>query len=376
MGKINGDIIHLIRKVRGALHSGQITVENFPFADIVQLIDDTIGASYWNCTGSTENKGFAAMTSGYTSLFQHFLQQKDMAGCEQLLFLFECSYLALYGAMDEGEEMFRQRPYRQLIHELGDQAAYVQYRLHKERQRTLGQDDKSWVASGIMQGKGVVYTCVEGEAVPAQPREVHPAWEWICFTDRKEKHGTQDGVWKYCWAEEAQSLGKRVWKQKYKILCHEIWPEYDYSIYLDPDIVVLGNLREFAAVYGEGHSFLGFPLLKEECLYEDISYTDMVDDDENISIRRKIFQYEKEGYPRYHGLLDGRVMIRSHKDEKLCQVLELWWRECQEAGWYADHIFHYAAWKLQYFFALSNLFLEENRYFKNRIIDLQCADEL
>jgi hypothetical protein len=104
-----------------------------------------------------------------------------------------------------------------------------------------------------------------------QPEEVDAQLDYICFTDNKEKWGTTEGVWQYCAIEDAGDMEERLLESRYKIMPHELLEDYDYSIWVAPDIKVTGNILRFCEIYGEGRSFLGFSSAKEDCIYEDMS---------------------------------------------------------------------------------------------------------
>lgn len=371
MIKVNDNIVNLLQKVRRAVKSGQITAEGFPMGEIMNLIQDTMGNSFWDCIGSKGNPGFLKMAQIYGECLQDAVARKDMDGCGRILHLFESSYLAFYGAMEEDERVFRQRPYRKMIMELGMGSAQVQARLHRQRQCAVNREKEALLS----RGKGAVYTCLLGEGEPEQPREVSAELEYICFTDQEDRIGEMTGVWKYCPIDNQEQWSRRALKFRYMIMAHKVLAEYDYSIWLDPTMRIVGDLLHFARIYGDGNSFLGFLQGREDCLYHDISLTDMVDDDINIAIRKKTLQYQKEGYPKYNGLLDGRVMVRNHRNEELWSVMETWWCECRDSGWFCEGIFNYAAWKLEYPFSVCDLFLDDNPYFKSNEIELDMNDD-
>lgn len=368
---VNSSVMNLMEKVRGAIKNGRITAENFPLEDILSLIEDTMGNSFWNCVGRKNNQGFAGMPQIYGECLLDALSRKDMMGCERILRLFQTSYLAFYTAMAEDEKAFRQRPYRKRILELGAGGAQLQARLHMQRQ----SENREIEDMQLGEGKGVVYTFLSGVGEPQQPSEVNRELEYLCFTDQKDRWGKQNGVWKYQPIENPEQLEKRQLKYKYMIMAHKILSDYDYSIWIDPTIRITGDLLNFSRIYGGGHSFLGFLQTRDDCIYQDTLLTDMVDDDINISIRKRMLQYQKEGYPEYNGLLDSRVMIRKHREEKVCRVMEEWWQECRDSGWLCEGIFNYSAWKQGYLFSISNLFLDDNIYFKNSEMDLDINDD-
>ena len=149
-------------------------------------------------------------------------------------------------------------------------------------------------------------------------------------------------------------------------MAHQFLAEYDYSIWTHSNMQIVGDVLRFCEVYGEGKSFLGFSNTKEDCIYEDMSVAHVRMDDLNIDIRKKLVRYEKEGYPAHNGLIDGRVMVRDHRDKNMCRVMEEWWREIQDCYSFMGSVFNYIA---------CNLFIYTNPYFRNSKIDLETNEE-
>lgn len=376
--RVDEKVINLIEKIRRALRTGKIQPESFPTDEINNLMEYTLGKSLWDCIGSKPNCGFGNLPEIYKECLAEAVKRKDMEECGRILHLFECTYQIFYTALDEEEKVFRQKPYRQMIIDLGTANAQMQYRLHRERQKIF--DKREGYEFG--EGKGVVYTCLLGEGVLNQPEEVSARVDYLCFTDDEEKWGKKEGVWKFCAAEQMDGqadmgeVHKALLESQYKIMAHKILKEYDYSLWIAPDITITGDVLRFGKVYGDGMSLLTFLNAEKDCMYEDMSVTQMGTDELNIQIRKAMLRYRKEGYPEHNGLIDGRVIMRNHRDEELGKVMEKWWEEIRSGNIYAANIFNYVAWKQKYPFSVCNLFIYHNMYFKVSEIDLDTHDEL
>lgn len=376
--RVDDKVVNLVEKICRALKDGKILADAFPIDEITDLIECTLGESFWKCIGSRQNYGFANIPDVYKECLVKAVERKDMEECEHLLRLFECTYQAFYTALNEEEKMFRERPYRRMIIDLGTVNSQIQYRLHNERQKALG--DRKGQALGA--GRGAVYTCLLGDKALSQPKEVNRQMDYLCFTEDKDKWGKQEGVWKYCEMEKPEKAGETeeekvlVLENWCKIMAHKLLKDYDYSIWVAPNITIVGDVARFCNVYGNGNSFLSFPSPMEDCIYEDMSITQMSTDDLNIMIRKMMLQYRKEGYPEHNGLIDGRVIVRNHKDEELCRIMEEWWKEVEKGRLFIGNVFNYMSWKYKFPFSICNLFIYENPYFRVNDIDLDTNEEL
>ena len=372
MLKVDENVINLVEKIRKVIREKKMQPDIFPMDEIYNLIECTLGDAFWECIGSQSSYGFGNIPDIYRECLTAAVERKDMEECNRLLYLFECIYQALYTALNEEEKIFREKPYRQMIIDLGTTSAQTQYRLHRERQKEFENKKESILG----EGKGVVYTCLFGEKILNQPKEVSVQVDYLCFTDKEEKWGTKEGVWNYCAIDNTEEMKEELLECRYKIMAHELLKQYDYSIWVAPNISIEGDIVRFCKVYGEGKSFLGFPSAKEDCIYDDMSVTQMATDDLNINVRKMILKYRKEGYPEHNGLIDDRVMVRNHRDEELCRIMEEWWKEIQSSYLRIGNVFNYIAWKNKFPFSICNLFIYENPYFKVSDIDLDTNEVL
>lgn len=369
MVKIDQKVISAIEKIRRYVEA--VGVEQFPLESVRALIDITIGGGFWEGISDKYNVVFGKTVDLYIAGFEKAVENKDADQVLYLLELFEYQYRSMITAISDEERFARERPYKKQIIQIGEAYARMQYRLHEERQ-------KGMVSSNVklMSGKGCVYTCVLGEEVLYQPDNFDSQIEYLCFTDNKEKWGTKDGAWKYCELENKDGLDEKKLRMKCCILAHELLKDYDYSIWVDREYKVAGEIKLFCEVYGNGNSLLSFPQSSKDCMYEDMLYTDMGSDDRNIEMRKKIHAHKKEGYPENNGLIDSRIMVRNHRDPMLCQVMEQWWEKSLQEESIEATYFNYIAWKNKFAFSICDLFIYFNPYFVNMDVDLDTHEEL
>lgn len=369
---VNSKVLDILRKVRIYLEDGKMDMDNFPLESILEIIENTMGTGFWACIGSVENDAFKKVPNLYKEWFEEIVQNKDIKGCIRLLELFENSYKSLYTSINDSEKEFREKPYRKMILECGKAYVNLQYRLHQERQK-----DRVKVEKKLAVGKGVVYTCVFGDMLAYQPLVICEELDYICFTDNEAMWGKTDGVWYYAKLENQadENFDSAKLCTKYKILAPILLEQYDFSIWTEHSMQIVGDILQFAKGYGDGYSFLGFALCNDDCIYNDERKISMSADYLSIAIRKGMYQYKEEGYPEHYGLIDAHVMVRSHRDSDLNLVMQEWWNELKKYEGFGDDCFNYAAWKHNFSFALCDLFSYSNIYFKNMDIDLEVSDD-
>lgn len=359
-------VVDLLHKLQTALEQGNLELKDFPLGDIGNLIDTTLGEAVWNSIGSRPQEVFSRLGQEYRQGLARSVEKNDAGQCIQLLKLLECQYQSFYVAMGREEQLYREETLRKMVIKTGNACAAMQAReLNRRQEGWTGNGD------GMAHGRGVVYTCaVKGEKQLPLPEYQNVLWDYICFTDRKDLAGKKAGVWEFRLLMEEELEHTADAYYKYKVKPYEVLKEYDYSMWVDPQVQIVGELDRFYKIYGRNASFLGFPAYDQDDIYE-ILVTSMTDDDGNIRLRRKLMQYRKEGFPEHYGMINTQMMFRDHRDEMLRRVMEDWWKEMHECKALIDCGFSYAAWKNGFRYALCDLFAEDNAYIKNGDIDLE-----
>ncbi|WP_342758474.1 hypothetical protein [Kineothrix sedimenti] len=356
---VNNKVLSIIEKTRNALETGEMAAENFPMEEVSSLLENTLGQSFWSCITSEKKDGYEKIPAVYMKLFRYLVGQKDLQGCAGLLEVFEMQYRSIYDALGKYEV------YQETIREMGDAWSRQQYTLHEERQGHWEGHEEP--LPGV---RGVVYTCLfNKERQVKEPVYKNAFWDYICFTDQEDKWGKMEGVWQFRKAVNPQNWKPGSLTIYYMINAHKLFPDYDFSIWISPEMHIVGELEQWYEVYGKNSSFLAFPDYKNDNVY-DLIFTTMNNDDMNIAGRQKFYNYRKEGYPEHYGMIDTRCIFRNHRDELLCQVLDDWWEGTAKDLIYGKYCFNYAAWKRNFRFALCNQFIEKNYYITNTELEL------
>lgn len=352
---VNPGILHNIEKIRESLEEGRISVEELPMKTIDDLLEVTMGEALWAGRTNIRSEGYATLPGVYKKLFRDLAERKDTNGCAGLLELFETQYKRLYHILAVQER------YQNTAKEIGTAWSERQYELHEKRQGYWEGNAKPFSHK-----RGVVYTCLFAENMQImEPIYRNAFWDYICFTDQEEKWGKKEGIWLFLKPVRPENWNNNLLINYYRINSHKIFKDYDFSIWIDPQMHIIGELEQWYEDYGKNASFLAFPDSRSDSIYDVIS-TNLKEDDRNIANRKKIFRYREEGYPEHYGLVDVRCLYKNHGDMALCQVLEEWWEEVVQDTVYGKYGFNYAAWKNDFKFALCNQFSEENWYMIRR----------
>jgi len=195
----------------------------------------------------------------------------------------------------------------------------------------------------------VVYTCILGPYNGLLPQPQFPDVDYICFTDQKFK----SRHWKIIQIPSSTDPARE--SRRAKILPHLFLEDYEYSIFIDGNFLVLQNPIPLIQKALSEHSMAHFDHHKStdarNCIYQEFEaiqtlydQTGRLKDDLEV-MEKQIQGFRKAGFPENHGLLKGGVLIRRHKDPQVIQVMNQWWDIVQQSSRRDQLSFNYVAWK-------------------------------
>ena len=215
----------------------------------------------------------------------------------------------------------------------------------------------------------VVYTSIFGDYDDKQEQRV-PGWDWECFDETNSVSFYTDN--------------NRNAK-KAKILPHRYFGiDYEYSIFIDGNMKVVGNIDELVEKY-LADANVAFYSHKEnildsrDCAYDEAQAILSLGE-KNMSlkpergilnykdnphiIKKQMDRYAHEGFPRNNGLITGMVILRRHNESDCMRVMEEWWTEIKYGSKRDQLSFNYVAWKNNLKFNYINGDSRKNEYFE------------
>lgn len=197
----------------------------------------------------------------------------------------------------------------------------------------------------------VVYTAVFGgyEGLVPQPRI--EGVDFLCFTDRPMR--ARGWTVRVVRPEEDDPVRDA---RKRKILAHRFLPDYETSIWMDGNYLVVGDPRPLAGrVLAERDmavfSHAGTRSDPRDCVYEEYEAmmrmgreTGRWKDDPDV-MTAQIERYRREGFPERNGLIFSAVLLRRHHRPDVVRTMERWWAELSGGSRRDQLSFDYAAWK-------------------------------
>lgn len=233
-----------------------------------------------------------------------------------------------------------------------------------------------------MKNNKVIYTAIfGGKDCLREPLCVPTGFDFVCFTDDTSLISS---VWKIYIVDPPFQDPVRCARQ-YKILAHKFLSKYETSVWIDGNMVVVGDVNRALQEYLNGnaiavynHAFLkkrilGLFWVVDHSFARDCVYDEAVDlirrtesgtyMDDPVVILRQMDRYRNTGYPSHNGLVSTMVLYRRHLDPKVVSLMEYWWNEVSQGSRRDQLSFNYSAWKLSMKPKLINEDSRYNKYF-------------
>lgn len=187
----------------------------------------------------------------------------------------------------------------------------------------------------------VVYTAVFGGYDNLSPVEPCGECDFICFTDSPSTGASGWEVRLIDHSGEPPALLNR----KFKMLPHQILPQYSQSLYVDGHVVIRRcPLPLFDKYLSRG--LVAIPIHQDRnCAYDEAKYC--VEDGiaSAALVQQQMSGYEAEGFPRRFGLTENGIILRRHNEPQVIRLMEAWWQEYIDKSRRDQLSLAYLCWK-------------------------------
>ncbi len=342
MDKKSAEILDILKS---RLTTGTLSIKDFPQENVLNMVKAEY--NYWI---AEKIKKLDEYIDTYTFLLSRAREKNDSVEYQRLFNELHCDLQKNpVEVLEHIEELEKVRD-RVIVDDFIEKAknVYNNYPFNSE----LGKN--------AFEGRGVIYTVITGEYDKLrEPEKTDGRFDYICFTDNTN---LRSEVWDIRIIENEEKLDKVRTARKYKILCHEFLKEYDYSVYVDGKIQIIGDIRKYMESYSKGSPMLCFPHFARSCAYEEAVSCIKFGKDDAAVITKQMNKYRQEGYPVNNGLVDSACLVRQHHNILLQKTMEDWWAEVQNGSRRDQLSIGYVCWKNNFHYDLSDLFIYHNEY--------------
>jgi len=216
--------------------------------------------------------------------------------------------------------------------------------------------------------KKVTYTSVFGGFDDIEPSKLPKGWDFKSFSEKNSiplyKDSNRDA-------------------KKYKLLPHRYLSQYEYSLWVDGNFKVVGDIDILVEKYLKDTNLAFFNhqntiLDPRNCIYQEAETIlnfgainmqrtperGMLNYKDNPKIiQKQIKKYQNEDYPINNGLIKGGVILRRHNEKDVIKAMEAWWEEVKYNSKRDQLSFNYIAWKQNLKFNYIEGDLRNNKFF-------------
>lgn len=225
-------------------------------------------------------------------------------------------------------------------------------RLNDEISHYVSPDEFFYACPSSIEDKhGVVYSCItNGYDAPKEPILKSNALDYILYTDLVQDK-EEKTVWTYRdITEVTNNSGSNFANRYYKFNPFHLFPDYDYSIYIDGNVQVVSDVTGLYTIAHE--SPLGIAMhrhFSKDCAYKDARWCELYNRGNLPAIKQQVSQYRAEGFPEEYGLCEATIIVVDLHNETAKEIMAAWWNEFCRAGGGRDQIaFPYVLWKMGY----------------------------
>jgi len=195
--------------------------------------------------------------------------------------------------------------------------------------------------------KIVVYTCVTGNYDNLQEPYIESSnIDYIAFCDNDDNY---NGLWKKQPIPlKIKELNNNILINRYiKFNSYELFEDkYDYSIYIDGNIIVMSDLTELIHGINPKTGLAIHRHRARNCIYNEIEVCKIVKKGNYKKLKAQTDRYMNEGFPKKFGLYECNVIVSDLKNKEGEKILNNWWEEFKTSEAYRDQIaLPYVVWK-------------------------------
>ncbi len=219
---------------------------------------------------------------------------------------------------------------------------------HDEKENNYQHQDEDWDKVG----KAVVYTSITGGYDDLLSAPKIEDVDFVAYVDGAKGEKMRNG-WKIREMPEDETLGNNILRNRYmKFHPFELFGgKYDYSIYIDGNIEVLGDIRKMLPGIDKKTGLAFHRHQRRDSVYKEIKACKILKKGNARKLNEQGARYKKEGFPREFGLYECNVIATDLHSKSAEKILNAWWEEFLKSESMRDQIaLPYVVWKLGYEF--------------------------
>jgi O-antigen biosynthesis protein len=181
--------------------------------------------------------------------------------------------------------------------------------------------------AGTSQGI-VLYTAIFGKYDNLLlPQHLDPEVDYVCFTDQP-RHDY--GVWQIRSAPYYHPDATRIarWVKTHP---HELFPDHEIAVWLDANIILKGDIRQYIDMFKQHQAHLGLVAHPHRtCFYEEAMACKRLKKDVDHTIDKQVEHYRSNGLPPGQSLFETGLMVVLLTETETEAAFHLWWQQLEQ----------------------------------------------
>lgn len=208
-------------------------------------------------------------------------------------------------------------------------------------------EDGLFVVPNISGKRIAVYTCITGEYDEIQqPGVMSDELDYFCIMDGREG---KEGAFQLIDAQKVvpECVTDNTRRNRFcKIMGSHLFKNYEYSIYIDGNIRIVGeDLSKYISRINK-HGFMSHSHAFEDCIYAEAVRVIINGKEEENTIKAQMARYRNEGMPRHYGMLHNAVLVRENNNPVCRTLMTNWWNEVFYSSRRDQLSLTYCLWKM------------------------------
>ena len=210
--------------------------------------------------------------------------------------------------------------------------------------------------------KNVCYTCIIGNYDKLKdPKYITDNFDYICFTNNKN---LKSDIWKIIFIDKEfnNKISQTKFQRYLKINPHKSLYKYDFSIYVDGNIIINDDLNNIKNnICNKNVSIYLKPHPQRTCTYMESFACVYYGKDTLENTSKQLLKYWIEGFPPNYGLSETNILCRYHNNKDCIRLMELWSNEILNNSHRDQLSLFYSIWKLK---MKNNIYMYNNEDMK------------
>lgn len=199
------------------------------------------------------------------------------------------------------------------------------------------------------------------------PEVINDEWDYILFCDEYVPRQCGPFIIRKlnCAFDDATRFARYV-----KTHPHSLLPDYDYTIWIDSNIVLRGNgfVKEINSYINSKILLVGRKHPLRSSLREEVEACKQFNKDNNKILNAQVAKYYKEGFQDNMGMMETGILYRDNKATSVMQLNKLWWNEITSYSRRDQISIMYVLWKIGVEFR----FFQDTLDIRERRLDFPC----